>query len=136
MFHYFDQFVVLHFWFVFILTSSFTFLVCACVNLFLHTFDLYFHQFTHFGLCFGLFIPCFHLVLVSIYFILDTLFFMEVSRTFEASPLFIFIGWGVCKEHQNQAWLSHWHMLRYVILIPFGFFVLGCLCEEEKEMDK
>jgi hypothetical protein len=44
----------LHFWFVFILISSFAFLVCACVNLFLRTFDLYFHQFTpsHFWLVF------------------------------------------------------------------------------------
>jgi hypothetical protein len=84
------------FWFVLVLIYYFTLLTCTSTNLLLHTF----------GLCFCLFTPCFHLILVSIYFILDTLFFMEVSRTLEVPSLFIFIGWGACKEHENQAWPS------------------------------
>lgn len=117
------------FWFMLMLIYSFTLLTCTSTNLLLHTF----------GLCFCLFTPCFHLVLVSIYFILDTLFFMEVSRTLEASPLFIFIGWRACKSTKIKLDRQHphRHLLRYVIPTPFFLFVfLGCLCEEEEEMDK
>jgi len=100
------------FWFMLMLIYSFTLLTCTSTNLLLHTF----------GLCFCLFTPCFHLVLVSIYFILDTLFFMEVSRTLEASPLFIFIGWRACKEHQNQAWPSTPTSTPAKVCHPYSFF--------------